>query len=665
MQTFGSHVDGYHDVADQMIHDLRRRAEQALAIQSTRKEKLSSSVDFEEHRRQVRAAFLNSIGGFPEEHTPLEPQIAGVVERGEYTIEKILYQSLPDFYVTSLLYLPKEVQAPAPAVVFVHGHSDQGKAYPGYQSVCIDLVCNGFVVMAIDPPGQGERFQYWDAEENTRHIGGCTTEHTHAGLQFVLNGASIARHFVWDTMRGMDYLETRPEVDPERIGLTGNSGGGTQTSYLMLSEPRFAAAVPATFPMTLGSYYRTGQPQDSEQIVRRCFVDGPDHDDFLTGLAPKPVLIGAAAYDFFPIEGTLEALRRGKHIYGLYDAEERIDIHIAPTRHSYSPYLREAAVNWFRRHLMDEEPNFTTGTPDTLAEEELRCTQSGQVLGDFPHSRTVFDLNQALLPDSRAQHSAEELRASVRQVLGVPENLDETIHPRIVADGTKDGYGYEKVFFFSAPDIIVTGVLIHPPDGVAAQQTDIVLFENGTNEIPERRELLEELLSNGTRLFVFDVRGTGAVVSRPVNAQAAQSVHGGEYRLACDAMMLGISTLGLRVFDVLRAYDYLRTRPDVEEIGIHGVGTAATFAYFASVLEPGICDITCADMLLSYRNLVETRYYDRERYNLKIMAWGMLQHFDLDDLLPCIAPRPLHLISPRRANGDVADLSGRWSGICS
>src|SRR5690606_29266799 len=120
-------------------------------------------------------------------------------------------------------------------------------------------------------------------------------EHTHAGFPFLLMGASVARHFVWDGIRAFDYLASRPDVDASRIGATGNSGGGTQTMYMMLAEPRLAAAVPCTFPTTLEAMQKSGQAQDMEQIVAKAMLRGPDHDDFFTALAPKPVQAGIVA----------------------------------------------------------------------------------------------------------------------------------------------------------------------------------------------------------------------------------------------------------------------------------------------------------------------------------------------------------------------------------
>ncbi|MDA1193161.1 MAG: hypothetical protein O3A46_15910, partial [Candidatus Poribacteria bacterium] len=548
------------------------------------------------------------------------------------------------------LYGPKGIAAPRPAVVFVHGHADNGKSYANYQRVCTDLANNGFVVLAVDPPGQGERFQYF--ADGERKIGGCTTEHTHAGQQFNLTGASIARHFIWDSMRGIDYLETRGEVDAARIGLTGNSGGGTQSVFLMMSEPRISVAIPCTFVMTLESYFKTGQPQDSEQVVPGCFVHGPDHDDYITAMAPKPVLVGAVAYDFFPLEGTEEAVERAKRVYELYGAAERVDLVVAPSRHEYAPQLREAAVNWFRKHLMDAEPTFKTGDPEVLPDEALWATPKGQLLDLYPDARTLYDLNLerfASQPRLSAR-SANEMRDFIRWGLAISGDRSAKIRPRILAEREVDGYPCEKVFYFSEADICVTGVLAHPKG--ATKRTDVVLFEDGTNGMEARREWMKSRLDAGIALFVFDPRGTGALESRLVGRSGADP-HGHRYRLACDAMMLDRTTLGFRVFDVLRAYDYLATREDVEQIGLYGFGRMAFDALFAGALESGFRLVEVEELLISYRNLIETEYYDRAKFNADVLPFGILSKLDLNELDLCFEGRELVRTRPVDATGKV------------
>jgi dienelactone hydrolase len=660
MITFGPHLDGYHDVSDQMIHHLRARAEGLFRRREAVKERLTTVAAFEDYRFQVRQRYLDAIGGLPvadgEPRPPLHAEIRGTLDRGAYTIEKLLYQSLPDFYVTALLYVPKDQKGPAPAVLFVCGHDERAKAAPRYQAVCLDLVENGFVVLAMDPPGQGERYQYWDPETGRRIVGGCTAEHTYAGLPVMLQGASISRWFTWDAIRAVDYLCSRPEVDPARIGVTGNSGGGTQTSFLMLAEPRLAAAVPCTFVMTLESYHATGQAQDSEQLIAGCFVHGPDHDDYLTAMAPKPVLVGAAAYDYFPIEGALEAVARAKRIYSLYGAEDQVEIAIAPTRHEYSPFLREAAVNWFRRHLAALPPDFHTNDPETLPDEELRVTPSGQVLDAFPESRTLFHLARNLLQERRQNPPAEPeaLRGEVVRALGIEAlSRDAPIFPRVIHESIVDGYPVEKVFFFSEPSICVAGVMIHPRAARCSGETVVLLLENGTASIPAERTRIESLLRAGDRVFVFDPRGIGAVEARPFSGRPP---HDREWRLGCDAMMMGTSTLGLRVYDVLRALDYLKDcRQDAGPVRLQGVDSGAAWAWYAAAIEPDFAGLTVENMLWSYEDLAGTRFYAGYLYSLKNLAYGLFGRFDLPDLLPLLAPRPVRILSARDGLGERLD----------
>ena len=653
MIVFGPHIDGYHDVADQMADNLRRRAEAHFRRQERERAQIASAAEFEARRSRIQQRYLEALGGLPTERTPLNARVTGILQRDGFRIEKLIYESVPNFYVTAALYVPDRIEKPAPAVVFAHGHADSGKSYPVYQSVCIDLAGAGFVVMAIDPLGQGERFQYMDAETGKRLIAGCTTDHTHAGMQFTVAGASIARHFIWDLMRGIDYLETRAEVNADKIGITGNSGGGTQSSLLMMCEPRLAAAVPCTFIMTLESYMRTGQGQDSEQIVPGCFAHGPDHDDYIAAMAPKPVLVGSVAYDYFPIEGAMEAVKRAKRMYALYGASENVDIVVSNARHEYTPKLRQACVNWFKQHLKGEAPDFKTGTPETLPDQELWATSKGQVLLEYPDSLTAHHLNKRRVQKalrSRKPLSAEEARAAVVQRLGIDGDRSRPIYPRIIYEGSADGFGVEKIFFFSEPRIAATGVFMRPPAETAPVRTDIVLFDGGTSEGPERADWIRERLNAGVQLFLFDVRGTGAVAQRAFKPD--REPYTAAYKMACDAMMLGVSTTGMRVFDALRAYDYLKTRADVDEIGMVGFERGAVYAYFAAALETGTACVQLYDMLGSYQDLVETRYYDRTRHHLDILPYGALSEFDLGDLLPCFEGRSVELISPRTATGE-------------
>lgn len=671
MRTFGSHIDGYYDVADQMVDYLRRRAERCFRRREAERAAVKTLADFDAYRARMRRSFLHAIGGLPKERTPLDAKVTGTLDRGAYVIEKVIYHSLPQFPVTANLYVPKSAlrDKPAvahPAVLFVCGHAEEAKAHDNYQKVCIALAQANLVVLAIDPPGQGERFQFIDEQTGLQRVQWGTTEHTYAGMQYYMAGLSIARHFVWDGIRAVDYLLTRPEVDPARIGVTGNSGGGVQTCYLMVAEPRLAAAMPCTFVMDYESYLKTGQPQDAEQNLYGCFADGPDHDDYLTCFAPKPVQVGLAAYDFFPIEGALATLEKARRMYALFgpDAPQRLGCTISPTTHCYSPVLRQAAVEFFCKALRGESTGqrpVPQAEPETLPPAALNATPTGQVLRSFPQCRTVSTLLReelAQLAPAPCKHEPKVLRAMLAEALGIGANVAESaehaawagpprerpIYPRVISDEPADGYRTEKVFFFSEPDVCVTAVLVHARNAASRAATELLLLPDGTDAIPAERPRLLDLLEQGRNVCVFDVRGVGAVKTRPLTAYAGDSKHGNEFRLGCDAMKMRTSTLGLRVFDVLRGVDYLSTRAELGAVSLTGVGVAGAWALYAAALEPRVAALTLERSLLSYRAAAATRYYDDALANFRSAAWGLLRVADVAEVLAALAPRPVTFV---------------------
>ena len=197
-----------------------------------------------------KAFFLKQIGGLPE-RTPLRAQVTGTLQGKGYRVEKIMFESRPGFHVTGNLYLP-ETPAPWPAVLVPCGHSHDGKAVGQYQRAAILLAKHGMAAMCYDPVGQGERYQMLDPTqqrkvfEDAAHVPTphpnvrlmCTTEHTMVGVGSILLGTSVAQYRIWDGMRAIDYLQSRPDIRADKIGCTGNSGGGTLTAYLMALDER-------------------------------------------------------------------------------------------------------------------------------------------------------------------------------------------------------------------------------------------------------------------------------------------------------------------------------------------------------------------------------------------------------------------------------------------
>ena len=182
------------------------------------------------------------IHGLPERN-PLDPVRVRTLDRDAYRIEVLRFQSRPNFWVTASLYVPTTGNGPFPGIISPCGHSANGRIYTAYQLTYLDLVHSGFVVLAYDPVGQGERRQYWNPQTGVSEVGNTVTwEHSLPGQLLLLVGEDLTHYRVWDGMRAIDYLLTRPEVDPKRIGCTGQSGGGTFTIFISALDERVRCA---------------------------------------------------------------------------------------------------------------------------------------------------------------------------------------------------------------------------------------------------------------------------------------------------------------------------------------------------------------------------------------------------------------------------------------
>ncbi|WP_436925639.1 alpha/beta hydrolase family protein [Halosimplex amylolyticum] len=681
MDGFDSNLDGYYDVENQLPRHLRERASEHFERTRARKASIDSVAEHERRAAAMRDAFLDGIGGLPDERAPLNARTTGTVERDGYAVETVVFESLPAFHVTGNCYRP-DGDGPFPAVLFLCGHAAVGKAAGSYQRACIELARNGFLVFAVDPIGQGERIQSYDpatGEAPRRNV----VEHTYLAQQCAAAGTGLARYVVWDMVRALDYLEQRPDVDESRLGATGNSGGGMQTGFLMLVDDRLDAAVPCCFVTSREAYMETGQAQDGEQIVYGAVANGLDYDDFVSAFAPRPALIGSAQSDFLCIDGARRSLARARDVYDLYDCPENVDLAVSDRTHGLTPPLRQAMVNWFREHLRDVPPDFETGDPATEDEATLRCTDAGQVHGEYADETHVVDLNRMWIRDrfddagsapSVADHEAyaEGIRETVIERLGL-DRPDCGLHPRRIERETdaERGVRWEKVFFYSEPDVIVAGILaeaLEPPDAV---QPTVVLPDRGTADFGDRQERIAALARQRGLAMAFDPRGVGAVQARDVNTPLANGgeyfdYHGTEYKLASDALMLGTSLFGLRVADVLRAREYLERRIEgadgarehvveaasgdgvgapwnsgapstaADGFAVEGTGVGALHALYAAAAEPRIRSVRLAELPYSFHELATNREYE---YDPRLRVHGFVGDCDVPQLLPALADR--------------------------
>ncbi|PSP54536.1 hypothetical protein BRC82_10170 [Halobacteriales archaeon QS_1_67_19] len=668
MDTFGPALNGFYDPADQLSRYLRGRAAEEFAAERDEKRAIASRSDFEARRERVREQFLDAVGGLPERPDDLAVEVTGVTERRGHTVERIVFRSRPQFHVTANCYVP-DGEGPHPGVLFLCGHVDDPKPDPSNQRACIELALNGFVVLVVDPIGQGEREQYRDPETGEAIVsgGGGVFAHCYAGQQCFYAGANLARYFVHDARCALDYLHDRPDVHEDRLGVTGTSGGGIQTTYLMVADDRIDAAAPCCAITEREEWLQTGKRIDAEQVLTGAVPNGINYDDLLTAMAPRPVCVGAAASDeYFPIEGVYESIERARRVYELYDAVDRLELVVADEPHCSVYEIGDGIFEWLCDQLGDGEYE-PHDDLSVLDEADLRCTPNGSVCEAYPDERTIDDLIRAYVartrpeagPESSASTdsegdgrgaAADRVRDAVTEAFDL-DREDCELHPRYVSESESDGLEVRHVFFKTErdPDAVVAGVLVSDAGG-GARTSDgdsagdrtpaVVLYEGGTERLPERREDIESLAADRGSVLVFDPRGVGAVRNReipiPAWAEGYYGMYGTEFKLAYDALLLDSSLFAVRVYDALRAAEFLRDATDAERVAFVGDGVGAYHALYAAVAGDCVEAVDLRDLGPSFRELATAREYP---YDPRLTVTDVLGDCDVPRLLAALEDR--------------------------
>ncbi len=642
LDFLASHTD-YREIRNMLPAYLKRLASQRLAERARRLEGLGPA-NLEEHRKHVREAILRGIGGLPE-RTPLDAQVTGVIEREDHRIEKIVFQSQPGFYVTANLYLPKRGSAPYPAVLYPLGHEPGAKAYPVWQRMLVTLARNGYVALAWDTLGQGERIQLYDEDLGGSKLVQSTVEHTMQGIQCLLVGDSLARYTIWDGIRALDYLLSRPEVDPKRVAVTGNSGGGTHTAYLAALDDRLHVAAPSCYLTSWARLLDTIGPQDAEQCFPGWLAAGLDHADFVLAFAPKPYLILSAIRDFFSIAGARATYAEARAVYQRLGAGDRIAMTEADDGHGYSEPRRQAAYRWFERWLKGAERDLPETEIPIAREDELWATKTGQVATSFG-GETVFTLNR-----KRAEALKRPGPPVSRQTLVNLLALGKAAGPPAVKPlGAieREGYRIEKLIYESEPGIEIPAVLALP--ATPAGRKPAVIIVHGAGKSAARPEL-EVFVRSGMVVLAIDARGWGETRPAAATKGADWPRYFGDYDSAMASLLLDRPLVGQRVTDILRGLDLLAARSEVDPARICAVGFYAggVPVLHAAVLDVRIRKVALERSLGAYECVVRHRIH---RGIFENVVFGVLKAYDLPDLAVTLAPRKLWLIDVANQLGE-------------
>jgi dienelactone hydrolase/pimeloyl-ACP methyl ester carboxylesterase len=613
--------------------------DQVLAAEDKIKQRLAAlktKDDAEGYVRSVQQRVRESFGPEPE-RTPLNARVTGVVERDTYRIEKVIFESRPNFPITANLYIPTNRKLPLPGVVGSCGHSATGKAIETYQSFAQGLARLGYVMLIFDPIGQGERLQYVNENLKPRH-GNGVSEHLWAGNQQYLVGEFFGAWRAWDGIRALDYLLTRKEVDPNQVGITGNSGGGTLSTWLIGLDRRWTMGAPACFPTTMRRNLENELPQDTEQCPPRAIALGLDHSDFLAAMAPKPLIILAKEKDYFDVRGALENFGRLKHLYTLLGKPENVALQIGPTEHGYSQENREAMYRWFNR--VTKISDAQTEPKLTIEKDEvLQCTEHGQVAELKP--RTVFSFTQEKsrqFAEQRGQPAGQALKDAITEVLDLPPLPDDAPDFRILRPARTRNYPRRFATTYAVetePGIFALVTRLSDVSHVSRPPQDprpATLYVSHHSADAELRSepLIKELLAEGDSdapFYAVDLRGVGD--SRPDTCGSDQFLnpYGSDYFYAAHAIMLDRPYLGQKTYDLVRVLDWLRSFGH-RDIHLAAKGWGALAATFAAVLKNRVKQVTLKQGLTSYAAIAETEDYN---WPLSTLPPGILARLDLPD----------------------------------
>jgi len=628
------YVRYYWDVGDQLKTHVYQRSVAAFARGDAARDGIRSRAALGRRQREVRDFFLKSLGGLPPASKPLKARLAGIVAGDRFKIEKIIFESRPGAFVTTNLYLPSGLKGRTGAVLFLCGHFAGAKQNEEYQAVCQTLAQAGLVVLAQDPIGQGERFSYHNPKTGEQAVSCCCPEHDYAGAQCLPLGHSLARYFLHDAMRGIDYLLTRPEVDPKRIGVTGNSGGGTQTAMVMLADPRIAAAAPATFIMNRESYLWTGQAQDAEQIWPGFTAAGYDHEDILLAMCPKPVRVLAVESDFFPIEGTRRTVERCRRLWELEGKPENLDLVEDAATHAYTPRLAAAAAEFFAQHFLGVRRRVAARVAVFLP-DKLWCTKSGQVVGELPGARAVYHENQQALNECAKQKQPGRAAALAwlrDRVVGPRVTCD--LNPRFMPAEPCGDLTVTQAFWWSQPGLLNHGILFQPPKATK-QPVTLAIWDGGTTALQAHWPWIRGQCRKGRALLVLDVSGVGALRPNPLNALPPQEFYGVIHKLASDLLWLGDDLAALRIYDVTRALDVIGIWPGLNagKVACYAHGNQGVYAQLAAALDPRIKSIQVVGGIGSYTAFVRKHHYAQHDIT-SLLVRGIIPRGDLPALQP-------------------------------
>jgi dienelactone hydrolase len=608
---------------------------------------LRSAEDWRVRSEAIRDSMISWTGPLPE-RTPLNARVTGRIEREDYIIENILFESRPNYFVSANLYLPKGYPLPRPALLHHPGHSAEGKSRAIYQRPGIAGAKNGFVVLTMDCLGQGER----QVNEYASLGSAPGNAHRIIGTQAFISGTHVFNIMVWDAIRAIDYLESRPEVDPDKICMTGTSGGGMMTTYILPFDDRISVAVPACNPNTWSHRVHAGLSTDHEQVFFGAFESNIDpRGDPLFCQVPKPLLINATTDDNLnPPRGVWELSTWLFKSYSSHGMPEKFTATMVRAGHAFNQEQLEIAFSWMLRWTGNDILDFWEADTPLEKEESLLAAAGGSVFNE-PGSRSDQDLVWDYLRENRANWG--EIK-NTRAVKAHKAEMTTLIEGILNTNLGKTSAGHDLRQIRTAGDINIRHFTLEPELGillpgvllgndVAKPGRDVILYlnENGKSNILNDMEVLEDILGKGYIVCAVDLRGFG-------ETSPDMSTRFWDF-------LAGKPIFGQRVVDVLSIVEWLKdSEIKARDIKLWGSGMCSLYGAFAGVLSDDITSFVFEKPLLSFESVVKVKV---PRYNHEILLPGILEKFDMTQIYQALSPRPVLVLNPNLGDKTPAGLT--------
>lgn len=632
----GRSADRPRTARDPLLEWMNNIAQRQLDERDRELSKIRTVSDAERRKAAVREKLLQLMGGLPEHKGPLHPRVTGSLENALFTVEKVIYESLPGFFVTANVYRPNQ-PGRYPGILLQNGHVQEGK--PESQRLAANLALKGFVVLAFDPIGQGEREQSYSRELEKSAAGWSTNEHIQAETQALLIGQSLARYFIWDAIRSLDYLTSRPDVDPDRIGAVGCSGGGALTTYIGALDRRVKAVASACSTNSFRVMFARPVPKgefDGEMGIAGFLAAGLDTADLVELAAPMPWIILATEEDFFTPDGAQLVYDEARRWYGLYDAEQKVQLFVAPGPHGMPLETRETVYQWMIRWLKDGNGDSREQPVRLYSNLELLVTRSGHV-DDEPGSRKLHQILQDEFRARKRPGAVAELLAELRR-LGVP-SAGQPPAAKVLKEKDLQEFRRLSIVFESEPGVEVEGTLYLP---ASAGRKPAVLLAGGSSIA----SLPEKFARSGQVVLELQPRESPwSIDNRPFI---------GNWVANTRANHIGRNLPAMCAHDIVRAVELLAARDDVDAHAIRAAaqGVQGIRLLMAAAAESRIAKIWLDKTPHNFGSALE-RPMNTALFDALIP--GFLLRWELEDFVQALGGREVIWTDPANWMGRLVD----------